>query len=373
MKREVLPYPWTALAVIPREAIRRARAVREALGEALDPATLAAGLASLLDVGAKISVRRVAPSSSPPSPDRSIHLATPSSSVHFSIAPDAALASALLAKILERPSRLVDPAAPLTPPLRGALAAIALEAARRTPGAPELVALRDAPATTHGIMVEVTLLLDERPYGLSAWAAPGTVPTGAPTRVPSIADLGDLPLSVPLVAAASTALFGETSDLSVGDVWLPGKGWYCASAGAGVRSLLCRAVLAPPSSESGVEVGHSEDGETVLLGSLVALAAEGSDPRYGDGNRNMSEQKNTLDALLLDSPVVVRVEVGTLSLTARQWAALRPGDVLETGIRIAEPVVLRIAGREVARGELVNVDGELGVKISELIVSGSSS
>jgi flagellar motor switch/type III secretory pathway protein FliN len=111
----------------------------------------------------------------------------------------------------------------------------------------------------------------------------------------------------------------------------------------------------------------------VLLGNLVALAAEGSDPRYGDGNRNMSEQKNTLDALLLDSPVVVRVEVGTLSLTARQWAALRPGDVLETGIRIAEPVVLRIAGREVARGELVNVDGELGVKISELIVSGSSS
>jgi flagellar motor switch/type III secretory pathway protein FliN len=41
--------------------------------------------------------------------------------------------------------------------------------------------------------------------------------------------------------------------------------------------------------------------------------------------------------------------------------------VIETRHRIAEPVVLRIAGREVARGELVNIEGELGVRVRELL------
>jgi flagellar motor switch/type III secretory pathway protein FliN len=108
----------------------------------------------------------------------------------------------------------------------------------------------------------------------------------------------------------------------------------------------------------------------VLLGTVVALARDAEDPRPRGDGRTMSEQKDTLDAAILDSPVVVRVEVGSVSFTAREWAELRPGDVIEMGIGLAEPVVLRIAGCEVARGELVNVDGELGVRIRELVAPG---
>jgi flagellar motor switch/type III secretory pathway protein FliN len=72
---------------------------------------------------------------------------------------------------------------------------------------------------------------------------------------------------------------------------------------------------------------------------------------------------------VLESPVVVRVEVGAVTLSAREWAELGPGDVIETGRRIADPVVLRVAGREVARGELVNLEGELGVRIREVVRS----
>jgi flagellar motor switch/type III secretory pathway protein FliN len=74
----------------------------------------------------------------------------------------------------------------------------------------------------------------------------------------------------------------------------------------------------------------------------------------------------TITETALEAPVVVRVELGTVILQAREWGALSPGDVIETGRRIAEPVVLRVAGQEVARGELVNIDGELGVRIREL-------
>jgi flagellar motor switch/type III secretory pathway protein FliN len=81
----------------------------------------------------------------------------------------------------------------------------------------------------------------------------------------------------------------------------------------------------------------------------------------------MSGTDETLTGMALDAPLVVRVEVGSVTLTARDWAALRPGDVLETGLRLSEPAVLRVAGREVARGELVSIDGELGVRIHEII------
>ncbi len=64
-----------------------------------------------------------------------------------------------------------------------------------------------------------------------------------------------------------------------------------------------------------------------------------------------------------DVPVVVRVEIGAAEMRAREWAALGKGDVIALGTRIAEPVVLRVGGIEVARGELVEIDGEVGVRI----------
>lgn len=73
----------------------------------------------------------------------------------------------------------------------------------------------------------------------------------------------------------------------------------------------------------------------------------------------------------LDAPLVIRVELGSVTLSAREWAELQAGDVIETSQRVSEPVVLRCAGREVARGELVEVEGQVGVRITEM-VSGNS-
>ena len=98
------------------------------------------------------------------------------------------------------------------------------------------------------------------------------------------------------------------------------------------------------------------------------LATHLVDERRHDGLVvNGTTGDDTLTDAVLEAPVVVRVELGQVSMPASDWAKLRPGDVIETGQRIAEPVVLRIAGRAVARGELVDVDGELGVRIQELV------
>lgn len=67
--------------------------------------------------------------------------------------------------------------------------------------------------------------------------------------------------------------------------------------------------------------------------------------------------------VLEHAPVVVRVELGTVEMKAREWAELGPGDVVTLGRKLGDPAILRVGGVELARGELVQVDGEYGVRI----------
>ncbi len=71
------------------------------------------------------------------------------------------------------------------------------------------------------------------------------------------------------------------------------------------------------------------------------------------------------DRALADADLVVRIEVGTLTLPASRWAALSPGEVLTTDTPIGAEAVLRSGGVVLARGELCDVDGHLGVRITE--------
>ena len=68
-------------------------------------------------------------------------------------------------------------------------------------------------------------------------------------------------------------------------------------------------------------------------------------------------------------PVVVRVELGEARMAARDWAALGRGDVIALGRRVGESVLLRVGGVPVARGDLVEIDGEVGVRIVERLAA----
>ena len=94
-----------------------------------------------------------------------------------------------------------------------------------------------------------------------------------------------------------------------------------------------------------------------------AMPAKGPNESENESDDDRGRQADSLLAALGDAPVVVRVEIGVAQMPAREWAELGPGDVVALGRRIAEPVVLRVAGREVARGELVDLEGEVGVRI----------
>lgn len=69
-----------------------------------------------------------------------------------------------------------------------------------------------------------------------------------------------------------------------------------------------------------------------------------------------------------DVPVTLTVELGRISLPLGRLADLKPGDVLDLGRHSREPVELTSNGRLVARGELVLIDTELGVRVTNVFL-----
>lgn len=70
---------------------------------------------------------------------------------------------------------------------------------------------------------------------------------------------------------------------------------------------------------------------------------------------------------VLDVPVRVAAVLGRTRLTVDELLALEDGAVIELDRRIGEPIDLYVNDRLVARGELVMVDGVLGVTMTEIV------
>jgi flagellar motor switch protein FliN len=70
----------------------------------------------------------------------------------------------------------------------------------------------------------------------------------------------------------------------------------------------------------------------------------------------------------LDVPVTLTVELGRVNLTLSQIADLKPGDVVELNRHSRAPVELTSNGRLVARGELIMIDTDLGVRVTSVFL-----
>ncbi|MFL5320149.1 MAG: type III secretion system cytoplasmic ring protein SctQ [Myxococcaceae bacterium] len=70
--------------------------------------------------------------------------------------------------------------------------------------------------------------------------------------------------------------------------------------------------------------------------------------------------------LLNDIPLQIAVELSRVPITAEEVVALKIGQVLDLNRVPGEPVELSVNGKIVARGELVEVEGHLGVRILSL-------
>src|SRR5262249_14665358 len=70
---------------------------------------------------------------------------------------------------------------------------------------------------------------------------------------------------------------------------------------------------------------------------------------------------------LHDVPVELAVEVGRTKMTIREALALGPGSIVTLNRLAGEPVDLLVNGKPIARGEVVVIDEEFGLRVTEVL------
>jgi len=90
-------------------------------------------------------------------------------------------------------------------------------------------------------------------------------------------------------------------------------------------------------------------------------------PQAGSENRAAAESTsdNNLN-LMLDVELNVLLRFGQRRLSLREVLELRCGSVVELNRRVEDPVELVLDGRVIARGEAAIVDGNYGLRITEV-------
>lgn len=100
--------------------------------------------------------------------------------------------------------------------------------------------------------------------------------------------------------------------------------------------------------------------ESVMVDEEGALPEEGAEVSAED---NLAGTEN----LLRDVPAPVVVELGRLSMNTAQVVRLRQGQILKLPRGANDPVDLTVNGKLFARGELIEVEGELGVRLLKVV------
>jgi len=73
-----------------------------------------------------------------------------------------------------------------------------------------------------------------------------------------------------------------------------------------------------------------------------------------------------LDALM-DVQVMLSVEIGRSKLPIKQLIRLNQGSVIELDREVNEPLDLLVNGTLIARGEVVVVDGQFGLRLIDIV------
>lgn len=73
------------------------------------------------------------------------------------------------------------------------------------------------------------------------------------------------------------------------------------------------------------------------------------------------------EGMLDDIPIRLSVEIGERAMSVNQLSHLRVGQTIELNRNPSDLVNLRAGGDLVAQGELVNIEGQLGVRILKFL------
>jgi flagellar motor switch protein FliN len=74
---------------------------------------------------------------------------------------------------------------------------------------------------------------------------------------------------------------------------------------------------------------------------------------------------------VIDVPVELAVEIGRTTMTIGETLSLAPGSIVSLNRLAGEPVDLLVNGKPIARGEVVVIDEEFGLRVTEVVSDGA--
>ena len=107
------------------------------------------------------------------------------------------------------------------------------------------------------------------------------------------------------------------------------------------------------------EAPAAEDADRSPFGALAGAAGVGA-------ATVAAADPGRLD-ILLDVPLEISVELGRVRMTVREVVDLGTGSIVEVDKAAGEPVDVMVNGRLVARGEVVVIEDNFGVRITEIL------
>ena len=258
------------------------------------------------------------------------------------------------------------PDAPLDDLSAGALAYLAARLSSEAGSAMRLCTVHTDATGAHSwlpegglLILPLTLTLAGRSWSLRTLMPPmpADPPDPAKGSVPALPP--DLTLQLCAHAATVQLTRAELTTLAAGDALIPERcrlrraddGFHgevqLHAAGSTRTTFHCRG----GGSELRIEHIEHHGGEPTMT--------EGKVVREDDGGQRASE-------LAGDAPVELCLELARFTVTLDELARLAPGDALSTGKPIGQRVALRAGKVLVAEGELVDVDGEVGVRLTRV-------
>ena len=123
------------------------------------------------------------------------------------------------------------------------------------------------------------------------------------------------------------------------------------------------APASPPSADAGPGPQADDDDDRRLRAVPVPVAQPVTFPSLDQA----PAAPGTSDiSLLLDVPLQVTVELGRTQMRIRNVLELMPGSIIELDKIAGEPVDVLVNGKQIARGEVVVIDEEFGVRITDV-------
>lgn len=119
------------------------------------------------------------------------------------------------------------------------------------------------------------------------------------------------------------------------------------------------------SEEADVPIGQALE-KALESGGQKAAPPAATEPPAAEGGASGSAAEINLESLL-DVSVTLSVEIGRSKLAIKDLVSLNQGSVIELDREVNEPLDLLVNGTLMARGEVVVVDGQFGLRLIDIV------